>query len=395
MALEIGKTAERREFRSVGIGFLGVLLLVAAGYLAYALLGNRQPESTTTPEVYHYEISQSVDSDVEYENSSFFPNGPGPFNKAYVTDITKNVLNTFHYKFKASKAIDLSYNYLVVAEVHARYGINGDKEKASNVWSRTFQLVEPVQMNETTDSISLNPSTEMPLIEYKKLITDLQAAFTLPVNSEVVLTFRVQVKGNVGGTDFNDVKVSTVTVPLDQQLYTLAVAFEKQSENDVVPQKLQEEGNVAERIKTYAAIALAVLGLAALVYGLRKQIFKTPYQRELDKIYRYHDGIIIKASKPADLSNKNVVPVQSFGDMLNLEEELKIPIVASPVGAEATRFMIVRDDITYVYTLGKLLLTDDPLASVEPNTPPEHKPEATPAHSVQKPHRPGHHRKVQ
>jgi hypothetical protein len=40
--------------------------------------------------------------------------------------------------------------------------------------------------------------------------------------------------------------------------------------------------------------------------------------------------------------------------MLNLEEELKLPIVAAAVSAEATQFMIIRDDVVYVYTLGKL-----------------------------------------
>ncbi|MGB2686710.1 MAG: DUF5305 family protein, partial [Candidatus Saccharimonas aalborgensis] len=98
----------------------------------------------------------------------------------------------------------------------------------------------------------------------------------------------------------------------------------------------------------------------AIVYGMRKQIFKSAYQRELEKIYRYHDGIIIRASQPAAIAGKTMVPVQTFDDMLNLEEELKVPIVATPAGNEATRFLIVRDDIVYVYTLGKVLLDDIP-----------------------------------
>ncbi len=45
--------------------------------------------------------------------------------------------------------------------------------------------------------------------------------------------------------------------------------------------------------------------------------------------------------------------------MLNLEEELKVPIVASPAGGEATRFVILREDVAYIYTLGKALIDDD------------------------------------
>jgi hypothetical protein len=104
----------------------------------------------------------------------------------------------------------------------------------------------------------------------------------------------------------------------------------------------------------YGAIGIGILALASFVYGFRKKIFKTPYQRELDKIYRYHDGIIVRASRPTDLSGKRIVAVKSFDDMLNLEEELKLPIVAASVSAEATQFMIIRDDVVYAYILGKL-----------------------------------------
>jgi hypothetical protein len=50
--------------------------------------------------------------------------------------------------------------------------------------------------------------------------------------------------------------------------------------------------------------------------------------------------------------------VKGFDDMLNLEEELKVPIVSCEVNEEATRFMIIRDDVVYQYLLGKLSASD-------------------------------------
>lgn len=44
--------------------------------------------------------------------------------------------------------------------------------------------------------------------------------------------------------------------------------------------------------------------------------------------------------------------------MLNLEEELKLPIVSSEVDDRATRFMIIRDDVVYLYLLGTLPVSD-------------------------------------
>ena len=49
----------------------------------------------------------------------------------------------------------------------------------------------------------------------------------------------------------------------------------------------------------------------------------------------------------------------SFDDILNLEEELKAPIVANPAGTEAMPFMILHDDTVYIYTLGTVVLEDE------------------------------------
>nr|MBP9667240.1 hypothetical protein [Candidatus Saccharibacteria bacterium] len=163
----------------------------------------------------------------------------------------------------------------------------------------------------------------------------------------------------------DDIRVSTVTMPLDQPIYTLANKFEKEDVKQVVTKKAKTNQDALKNYERIAVGVLGVLGLAAIAYGMRRQIFKSPYQRELDRIYRLHDGIIIRASKPADMTGKNVVTVKSFDDMLNLEEELKVPIVSSPAGNDGTRFIIIRDDIVYVYPLGNVLLDDESIEEAD------------------------------
>lgn len=113
-----------------------------------------------------------------------------------------------------------------------------------------------------------------------------------------------------------------------------------------------------------AAAVLLILGLAAVAYGLRRQNVKTPHQRELEKIYRYHSGIIIQAKRPPDLDHKNIVVIKNFDDILNLEEELKTPIIASKVTDYTTHFFIANDNIIYVYTVGVMI----PFKDTAPNS---------------------------
>lgn len=173
------------------------------------------------------------------------------------------------------------------------------------------------------------------------------------------MTFTARVSGTVDGTKFNDIRVSAVTMPLDQDVYTLSTKFEKNDKKQVLTKDTKSNQELLQTAERVGAVVAMVLGVIAIMYGSKKQIFKSDYQRKLDKIYRYHDEIIIKASEPVNLHGKHVVVVQSFDDLLNIEEEMKVPIVASRISDEATRFTITHNNDAYAYTLGRVLIDED------------------------------------
>ena len=318
-----------------------------------------------TPSTYTYKINQSVDTSIQYFQSSFYTDNPGAGNSAYVAELTKTVDATLHYKYRASREAQLSTMYSAIATVHAKYSMGVDGKNIANVWSREYPLVKPVTSMKSGKDFSFEPSISIPFADYRKIVDQFKTSLAVPITAEASIVFTVRVYGTVDGTPMDDIRVSTVTMPLDQPIYTLANKFEKEDVKQVVTKKAKTNQDALKNYERIAVGVLGVLGLAAIAYGMRRQIFKSPYQRELDRIYRLHDGIIIRASKPADMTGKNVVTVKSFDDMLNLEEELKVPIVSSPAGNDGTRFIIIRDDIVYVYPLGNVLLDDESIEEAD------------------------------
>lgn len=342
----------RHVRRPVGFIVLGLLLVGAAVYLAYDVV-KRRANVEPIPSAYTYTVKQSVDKGVQYFPSSFYEGGPGK-NAAYVMSLTDKITATFHYTFSGSEQQSLAYAYDVRAVVRGKYSFKGDESDSADVWTKEFQILKPVHGTVDAKGVSFNPSVEIPFDEYRILIEQLRTSLTLPIRSEVVVTFTVNVSGMVDGTVFNDLRTASVSAPIEEQIYTLSQKYDKEDTKQVVPANAQTNVDKQAQYETYGVIALGGLALAAFVYGFRRQIFKTPYQRELDKIYRYHDGIIVHASRPPDLAGKRIVTMKSFDDMLNLEEELKLPIVAASVGVAATQFIIIRDDVAYMYLLGHL-----------------------------------------
>lgn len=357
MALDIANPEHSQ--RSFGFVLLGMLLLVCAALLFYDL-GHTSDATPVSPTGYDYTVNQAVDTGVSYFNSSFYDKGPAANNTAYVADLTDEVKATLHYKYRSARPVELTTLYGATATVRYQYMFGADSKDISTVWSKEYSLIKPVTSVVTTSDLAFDPSVSIPFADYRKMAYQMKQALSLPATSEVTIAFTVHVSGSIDGTRFDDIRVATVTMPLDQPIYRFATKFEKEDKKQVVTQAMKSGQDTTKNYERIIMGILTAFGLMAIVYGMRKQIFKSAYQRELEKIYRYHDGIIIRASQPAAIAGKTMVPVQTFDDMLNLEEELKVPIVATPAGSEATRFLIVRDDIVYVYTLGKVLLDDVP-----------------------------------
>lgn len=341
------------KLKAVAWAICGVVLLAGATALVYSVAQQRGGITLEAP--YEYTINQSLNNTVEYVDSEYYPNGPEPNNSAYVTDLTRSFTTNFYYSYDASKDLDLTYSYSALASVRGTYGITGSKEDVSNVWSRQFQLIEPVKRTTSGKGLTINETVNVPFKRYKDIMDDFRTSLALPVNSQMQVTFTVKVQGTVRGEQFVDTRVSTISAPLNVQIYQLLAEYDKTDSKQVPESSSSEEDRwpLIEREYIAAAI-LTILAVICFVIALRRGEYKTAYQRELEKIYRYHDGIIIRTSKPVKLSaSKSVVSVSSFGDILNLEEETKSPIIASPAGDTATRFMIVDGDEVYMYVLGK------------------------------------------
>ena len=342
----------KKARRPVVFLLVGLLLFAAAGFLASHML-RAQPKAAPSPKTYEYHTEQSMQNNVRYRQSSFFSSTPGATNTAYIADLTDSINARLHYKFQANQTANLSYAYDAKAVIQSTYtNHNSEDTVAKNVWTKQFDLIKPTTGNQQANTLQLSPAVIIPYTDYRQLAQQFNDAIDTPINSQLVVTLSVRVQGTVNDAPFEDRKVSTITLPLDQQVYTLAAKFIRSEDHQIKPKHTPGMGSILSRYELAYAVALLGLAVVCSIYGVRKQTITSPYQRELEKIYRLHDGIIVKASRADSLNHKTVVMVQSFDDLLNIEEEIKTPIIASKVSDATTHFLITRDDIAYVYTLG-------------------------------------------
>ena len=353
------KTFEEQQHvrRSKLLNTAGAVLLLVAG-VAFVWYTLQLRAGGSVNSAYQYNINQSVTTAVAYHENSFYEGGSTSDNTAFVTPLTKEVAANFRYHFGGSEAAALSYRYSVTALVRGLYAVTGKEDEAANVWTKQFTLVEPIEKKVDDGALTIQEKVTIPFEQYRLLIDQYRTTLQVPVDGEVIVTSTVKLDGVISGAQFSDTKVATVTMPLTRQIYQPAIKYEKKASGEVVTASRKAAHDTLLNSVLIGSIVLGVLGGALLILAMRRRMFKSTYQRELERIYRLHDGIIIKTKEHPNLAGKRMVSVKSFDDMLNLEEELKSPIVSSEVDDRATRFMIIRDDVVYLYLLGTLPVSD-------------------------------------
>ncbi len=274
-------------------------------------------------------------------------------------ELTNSVDTKFSYDYSGNAVQDVDYTYSVQATVRSVYGLEGN-DGVSNVWTEHFDIIRPITRTSGNGDFSIEQSATIPYQEYREMAEQFRTGLGLPVNTEAYVEMVVTVRGTYEGSPFSETQKSRVTVPLNMQIYQPAVAYEKDIEKEVLPSVGADQTATVIRYSLLATAAvLFLVGCFAILFGLRKQLFKSQYQRELERIYRYHEGIIIKAGRRVTFKGKQVVPVGSFDDILNLEEELKAPIIASTLDTQSTQFILTSGDVAYVYTLGETITAQD------------------------------------
>ncbi len=344
-----------RTRRPILFALLGLVICGVAGYLIY---DHKQPHVLAAGQKkYTYQISQSASSSAHYTQNEFYSsNGsPGADNTAYVASLTDYLNAHFNYRFTGNSETDLSYSYKADAVLHSQFSGKDSTDNAANVWTKKYPLLQTVTDSQTTKVLSLSKDIKIPFATYAAAATQFSSTYDVPVSSEVVVTYTVTVNGKANGLPFTNTQTSTVIAPLDQRVYKIAVKFNKTDSQEVASKQARHFESIVTAYEFPAAVVLALLGLCLLVYGLRKQIIKSPYQRELAQIYRYNAGIIIKARRPVSLKHMTIVDLESFDDLLSVAEETGMPIVANePIDTvtRATHFIITSGDTAYVFTLG-------------------------------------------
>ena len=341
---------KRRKIKSSITYFLGIILIISFSYLAY------YSYTGSTKKVVSSEVSySSVDNssyEVYYSDSKIFSGKS--LEESFVQKYTDNIKFNFDYNLNFTEQVSgkseaVAKSYLVI------YAPNSDNE----LWKSEVDYLEKSGSVSYKNSKRIHKTSKVE-IDYKKYL-DMYNKFkseTSIISNAVIyvqfLNSSVVSYKNIKEIVRND---STVyTVPISNVTYTISKKTTASGDTKIA--KKYKDNNIQKKVYGLLFILLILLDILILILMFiryyRDSKARGLYNSKLRNILKSYDNIIVNVKKPPDLSEKSVVSVTSFDELLDCQSELRVPInYAEEIKGYKALFVIINDDMAWVYKLEK------------------------------------------
>lgn len=307
----------------------------------------------STKSVITYKELQNIDYRVNLKANEFYDSKNVNKNKKFVTNLIDTIDVNYSYEIVASNFFKSKTEYNVVATIQAYYK---DKEDNTDsvIWSKDYKLI-PTTIKTVEDGTDLKIK-EVVRLDFNKYNQEaLRFLSKVQKDAKIFLNVKMYVNTNgkvIGANEkINENSVLNLNIPLGKEVTTII-----KDENSDVNKRIVTKYQVNEKfnlvlftISLFIIITVSPLMIMSYltIYNLSNM---NSYDRKVKKIKREISDVLVEVDSKLKLDNDKVINVKTIDDLLNVQEELKLPVNYLEVKKEVESwFIIIASDSVYRY----------------------------------------------
>jgi len=337
----------------VKMGMVVIALVLLASSVWFITKGFL-PAETKKEEIATYKYNANINYKVYLKDNTFFTTDYLGMDTQYITALIDYI--EFNPRYTLSSDIDLKYdyNYQIVATAKSTYD-SGDG-KSVDVWSKSYPILPQTNKSATGKNLTINETVKIDYQNYNNILLDFRKQFGLSVDAAVDVALKVVVNASAPTNEkikFDANQDLVLTVPLLKSTTAFTTNYTKEGSKTIY-----EESNVESKVlPVYILLGVALLILSLiLLYKSARQLLsathKSEYVLEFNKILKNYSDIIAEAENVPDLTKYDVISINRFEDLIDIEEELRSPILCVEIREDLESwFIILNDKTAYRYIL--------------------------------------------
>ena len=303
--------------------------------------------------IYTSTIDRNSNYKVELYDNNFIDQKEMGKDHIYISDLVKNIKLDLFYTYSATEKTNLDYSYDIKAKLYGENNNNTTGEK-DLVWEKEYTLLKEQNKSASNNSgFDITENIDIDFPKYKEEVNNFKRQFGMNLNTYLKITMNIKYKGTYKNNNINKNDKIVLEIPLGIQAFSIKENYTKKSDYNIY----KNNDLIKDNIKILIAICIIII-VAALILLLftYKAIFnikpKSRYTKELDKILKSYGEVIVEVTTPVKTKNYNIVNVKNIEEMIDLEEELRIPIILyESIYKHTSTFTITYNNTIYKYVL--------------------------------------------
>ncbi len=323
--------------------FIIIFCLTTSLFLLY-LYCNKNNEL-----VYAYNLDQNINYSVDLFDNNFIDNADS--NNVYISELVKKININYNFDYSATKDAKLKFKYKIIGMINSTYTGSNENNQGS-IWSKEYILLDEITKETDSKNVFVNQDLVLDFQKYKEEVESFKKNFGVSISTEMKIKFIVNIIGTVNGKEFNKEEIMNLSFPLGVKAFSITEDYNKNI-NDKIVTKVDSNQFSFVNIPTILSLLIISISLFIIFY---KKIFKfeekNNYMKQINKILKKYGNIIIEITTPININDYEIIEVKNIEEMVDLEEELRIPInFYEHIPNYYGEFTLIHNNIVYRYII--------------------------------------------
>ncbi len=271
-----------------------------------------------------YQENSKLDYKVFLKQNDFYDTDYLGKNMVYVASLIDKIDVDFNYIFKIDKSSNINFEYDIIGKL-----VISDKSKGNTFFEKEYVLLENTKDTMTKDGLhQIQKSVSIDYDEYNNIANKFRVKYGVDTNSKLVVYLNIRERSSDKSFVFNNTSDMSLTIPLSERAIDITMDY---NEVNRTSKLVRDEKFVISNylfavlgIIFFVLFVIVTIKFIKLLLSIREK--RSKYDKFVSKLLREYDRLIVETVSSPDLKNENIVEILKFQELLDVRDNLKLPI---------------------------------------------------------------------
>ena len=301
-------------------------------------------------EVINYNEKSVLDYSVKLKENDYYDSDTLGKNMVYVASLIDSIDTYFNYNFDIDSNIDMNFTYSIVGKL-----LITDEDGKNVYLEKDYPILDSKKVSMTDSThYSINEKVSIDYDYYNSIASGFKASYGVNSNSSFIVTMKV-VKESLNSLVKvnNNVSTQSINIPLTLRSVNIELNYNDiNNESSVISENDVYVDNLIGIIVSLVLLVFSIIFMIKFMRYVGMSITKkNKYDKYVNKLLREYDRLIVESYTIIDFNNYEVIKVNKFEELLDVRDNLKLPINYYVVTPHQKAYFYIISTNIYLYTV--------------------------------------------